>query len=112
MSHSANLGESLRQMFALLEAERQALAAIDLERIITCADGKMNLCDAIEGRGAELDEESRGVLDAVLRLNDVNRKLRNLIASNVQTRLTALSGGSPLYDARRGAKSREITARA
>lgn len=109
---SPALSDNLRQMFALLEAERQALAAIDLERIITCADGKMTLCDAIEGRGAELDEESRGLLDAVLRLNDVNRKLRNLIASNVQTRLTALSGGNALYDARRGPRPREITARA
>ncbi|WP_250893555.1 hypothetical protein [Croceibacterium selenioxidans] len=111
MSNPA-LRESLRQMFALLEAERQALAAIDLERIVTCADGKMTLCDAIEGRGAELDEESRGILDSVLRLNDVNRKLRNLIAANVQSRLTALSGGNSVYEARRTPRQREIPARA
>jgi hypothetical protein len=85
-------------MLALLEGERQALAALDLERILTCADGKMDLCDRIE-RGAmgELDEEERGLLDAVARLNDVNRKMRNVIAANVEARLSALTGRTGLY---------------
>ena len=92
------LADHLRQMLALLEGERQALAALDLERIITCADGKMDLCAIIEGcDSASLDEESRGLLDAVGRLNAINRRLRNLIASNMQTRFAALTGRSGLY---------------
>jgi len=55
----------------------------------------------IEGRGAELDEESRALLEAVKRLNEVNRRMRNLIAANVQARLTALTGGVPVYQAER-----------
>jgi len=93
-----SLAGHLRQMLALLEGERQALAALDLERILTCADGKLNLCALIERcDAAELDEECRGLLDAVRRLNAINRKLRNLIASNMQARFNALTGASGLY---------------
>lgn len=93
------LRDQLRQMLALLEGERQALATLDLERILTCADGKVELCDVIEcsGAGSEMDEECRGLLDAVRRLNEINRKLRNLIASNMQARFTALTGAVGLY---------------
>jgi hypothetical protein len=92
------LRETLRQMLALLEGERQALAALDLERILTCADGKMELCDRIErGSAGELDEEERGLLDAVARLNAINRKMRKLIAANVEARLSALTGRTGLY---------------
>jgi len=93
------LRETLRQMLALLEGERQALAGLDLERILTCADGKLELCEAIErcGTSAELDEECRGLLDGVRRLNEINRKLRNLIASNMQARFTALTGQVGIY---------------
>jgi len=93
------LRDTLRQMLALLEGERQALAALDLERILTCADGKLELCAAIErcGNAPGLDEECHGLLDAVRRLNEINRKLRNLIASNMQARFTALTGQAGLY---------------
>lgn len=92
------LAERLRQMLALLEGERQALAAMDLERIITCADGKLELCSLIERCDrTELDEECGCLLDAVKRLNEVNRKLRNLIASNVQARFNMLTGATGLY---------------
>jgi hypothetical protein len=92
------LRETLRQMLALLEGERQALAALDLERILTCADGKLDLCEAIErGASGNLDEEERGLLDAVARLNDINRKMRNVIAANVEARLSALTGKAGLY---------------
>ena len=92
------LRETLRQMLALLEGERQALAALDLERILTCADGKMQLCERIElGAVGSLDEEERGLLDAVTRLNAINRKMRNLIAANVEARLSALTGRTGLY---------------
>ena len=92
------LAENLRQMLAILESERQALAGLDLERIITCTDGKQRLCSEMENVAAlELDEECEGLLNAVRRLNDVNRKLRNMIADNVQARLGALTGSSWLY---------------
>lgn len=92
------LCETLRQMLALLEGERQALAAFDLERILTCADGKLDLCERIEQASkGDLNEEERGLLDAVARLNDINRKMRNLIAANVEARLSALTGKVGLY---------------
>lgn len=85
----------LRQMLALLENERQALAALDLGSIAGCTSGKLDLCARLEAvRPDELDEECLGVLDAVRRLNEVNRRLRNLIAANVQSKLGALTGGS------------------
>ena len=93
-----SLAERLRQMLALLEGERQALAALDLERILTCADGKLDLCAAIERYDtSEVDEECRGLLDAVGRLNEINRKLRNLIASNMQARFNVLTNATGLY---------------
>lgn len=98
------LRDTLRQMLALLEGERQALAALDLERILTCADGKVELCDAIErSTSGALDEECRGLLDAVQRLNEINRKIRNLIAANVEARLGSLTGRVGLYGEGRAA---------
>ena len=106
---TAPLRDNLRQMLALLEGERQALAALDLERIITCADGKQTLCDALDGRSAEIDEECRGLLDAVKRMNEVNRKLRNLLAANVQARLSSLTGNFTVYEAARAPAVRELS---
>lgn len=103
------LSELLRQMLALLEGERQAFAALDLERILTCADGKLALCNQIDLRGqGHLDEESRGLLDAVQRLNEINRKTRNLMAANIEARLNALTGGAGLYRSVRPAALREM----
>ena len=94
------IAENLRQMLAILESERAALAGLDLERIITCADGKQRLCSELEAASRQpLDEECEGLLNAVRRLNEVNRKLRNMIADNVQARLGALTGNSFLYAA-------------
>ncbi len=91
---------TLQQMLALLQGERQALAALDLDRIVTCTTGKMDLCAKLEAVEREsLDEECLGVLDAVRRLNEINRRLRNLIASNVQNRLGSLTGGGNGYSA-------------
>ena len=105
MTREKPLGELLRQMIALLEGERQALAGLDLERILTCADGKMDLCHQIERRATgAIDEESRGLLDAVSRLNAINRKMRNLIAANVDARLNMLTGkAAGVYGAARAA---------
>jgi len=106
---SAPLRDSLRQMLALLEGERQALAALDLERIITCADGKQNICGGLDTRAAEIDDECRGLLDAVKRMNEVNRKLRNLLAANVQARLSSLTGNFTVYEAVRPSGVRELS---
>jgi len=104
MTTDRPLNETLRQMLALLEGERQALAALDLQRILTCADGKVELCDAIErSTKGPLDEECRGLLDAVQRLNEINRKMRNLIAANVEARLGSLTGRAGLYGEARAA---------
>ena len=108
MGASVSLAESLRQMLALLEGERQALAAFDLDRIVATADGKHQLCGALDGRHAEVDEECRGLLDAVTRMNEVNRKLRNLLAANVQSRLSMLTGGGAVYQARLAPTLREL----
>ena len=91
---------TLQQMLALLQGERQALAALDLDRIVACTNGKLDLCaklDVVEQDS--LDEECLGVLDAVRRLNEINRRLRNLIASNVQNRLGTLTQTGDAYTA-------------
>ncbi|MEL7729612.1 hypothetical protein AAG612_08750 [Citromicrobium bathyomarinum] len=89
---------ALRQMLALLEGERQALAALDLERINTCSSGKIELCDRLDKvRPEDLDEECLGLLDAVRRLNTINRRLRNLIATNVQSRIDSMAGAPGTY---------------
>ena len=93
---------ALRQMLALLEGERQALAALDIDRINNCSNGKIELCDRLEQvRPEDLDEECLGLLDAVRRLNTVNRRLRNLIATNVQSRIDAMAGASGTYESAR-----------
>ncbi len=98
MTTDRPLRDALRQMLALLESERQALAGLDLERILTCADDKLELCNAIEGAGkGSIDEECRGLLDAVQRLNEINRKIRNLISANVEARLGSLTGRIGVY---------------
>ncbi len=100
MSRKQETLATLQQMLALLQGERQALAALDLDRIVTCTNGKMDLCAKLEAvERSSLDEECLGVLDAVRRLNEINRRLRNLIASNVQNRLGALSGSNQPYAA-------------
>lgn len=104
MSASGNLRENLRQMIAVLQAERQAFAGLDLDAIMGCTHDKIALCGTIDEcgpfvDGSEIDEECRGLLDAARRLNEVNRQVRNLIAANVASRLDALTGGPALYKA-------------
>lgn len=97
MAHG-NLNETLRQMLALLEGERQALAGLDLERILLCAEGKTSLCNNIESLAQHpLDEECRGLMESVRRLNALNRQMRNLIAANVESRIESLSGRAAIY---------------
>ena len=53
--------------------------------------------------------ETAGKSQAVKRLNEVNRRMRNLIAANVQARLSALTGGVAVYQAERGPAVRGLT---
>ena len=88
----------LRQMLAVLQAERQALAGLNLQAILSAAADKRDLCGRLDtGAHLGIDEECRGMLDAARRLNEVNRQLRNLIAANVSARLDALTGAPKLY---------------
>jgi len=109
MSAPVIMRENLRQMIAVLQAERQALAGLDLDAIMGCAQDKVALCGTLDEAGPfadgfSIDEECRGLLDAARRLNEVNRQVRNLIAANVAARLDALTGSPALYHA--GAASR------
>ena len=106
MTRTTELAQSLRQMVAVLQAERQALAGLDLDGIMGCAVSKRGLCDVIEASSAgDLpDAECRGLLESARRLNEVNRQIRNLVAANVTARLDALTGSPALY--RTGASAR------
>lgn len=96
-----DLAMTLRQILAVLETERQALAGLDLELILGCAAQKRELCDAAEMLSDDraLSEEVRGLADAAKRRNEINRQLRNLVANNVAKRLDSLTGNAPLYAA-------------
>jgi hypothetical protein len=88
-----NLAASLRQMIAVLERERQALAALDADELMFAAQDKDALCDAIAAIGPQtLDTEMRGLAETAKQLNEVNRRVRNLLAANVAARIEALGG--------------------
>ena len=106
MSATAELRDTLRQMIACLEVERQALAGLDLDRLMGTAHDKTALCGRLDDSQIDaLDEECTGLLDAARRMNEVNRQVRNLIAANVAARLDALTGSPALYHARGSASS-------
>jgi hypothetical protein len=101
------MAENLRQMIAVLQAERQALAGLDLDAIMGAAHDKIALCGTLDdcgpfAEGFSLSEECRALLDAARRINEVNRQVRNLIAANVAARLDALTGSPALYRAAAG----------
>ena len=99
----ASLRDTLRQMVAVLQTERQSLAGMDLDGIMGTASDKVALCGRLEATAPEeVDDECRGLLDAARRLNEVNRQLRNLIAANVSARLEALTGSPAGYAPRGG----------
>ncbi|GAM03384.1 flagellar protein FlgN [Novosphingobium sp. MBES04] len=94
------LSGTLRQMLAVLETERQVLAALDLDGIVGATGAKDRLCSELDHlQRADLDEECRGLLDTARRLNEVNRQVRNILAANVTRRLDALTGSPQLYRA-------------
>ena len=87
------LAASLRQMIAVLETERQALAGLDADALIASAHEKEGLCDALAEFGPQaLDSETRGLAETARQLNEVNRRVRNLLAANVAARIEALGG--------------------
>ncbi len=92
---AAPLAVNLRQMIAVLERERQALAALDADGLIGAAQDKEALCDALATIGPQaLDGETRTLAETARQLNEVNRRVRNLLAANVAARIEALGGGS------------------
>ena len=106
MNNPAEIKDALRQMLAVMEDERQALAALDLDAIMGCTANKTVLCDQLaKASNDNLDEECLSLIDATRRLNEVNRQIRNLVAANVSARLDALTGAPAVYklqDARAG----------
>jgi hypothetical protein len=94
------LRDTLRQMLAVLEDERHALAGLDVDAIMGCAVNKNTLCGRLDTTTPEaIDDECRGLLDAARRVNEANRRVRNLIAANVSARLDAMTGQPALYRA-------------
>jgi hypothetical protein len=94
------LRDTLRQMLAVLEDERHALAGLDVDVIMGCTLDKSALCGRLDTTAPEaVDEECRGLLDAARRLNEANRRVRNLIAANVSARLDAITGQPAIYRA-------------
>lgn len=87
------LADNLRQMIAVLQRERQALAALDADDLIGAARDKEALCDAMADMGEQvLDSEARTLAETARQLNEVNRRVRNLLAANVAARIEALGG--------------------
>ena len=87
------LREGLRQMIAVLERERQALAALDADELVGAARDKDSLCDTLAALHPQaLDGETRSLAETARQLNEVNRRVRNLLAANVAARIEALGG--------------------
>jgi len=84
---------NLRQMIAVLERERHALAALDADDLICSAREKESLCDELAAIAPQdLDSETRSLAETAHQLNEVNRRVRNLLAANVAARIEALGG--------------------
>jgi hypothetical protein len=93
---------NLRQMIAVLEHERQALAVLDADALFEASRAKETLCEVLEPVSSEtLDPEARSLAETARRLNDVNRRVRNLLAANVAARLEALGAPRAAYNAGR-----------
>ena len=98
MSAATDLAAALRQMLAVLEEERQALASLDIDALALATQDKHRLCTVVDqAANAPMDEECRGLAAAARTANEVNRRVRNLVAANVAARLDALTGSAGLY---------------
>ena len=97
---SGNLTGNLRQMISVLERERQALATLDADSLFEATHEKQALCDALMPFGPDaLDPQTRELARTAQQLNDVNRRVRNLLAANVAARLEALGSAQHTYSA-------------
>ena len=100
----ADTAHHLRQMIAALEAERQALAALDLEALVAATQAKQDLCNRLEPVASLPDEsECRALAESARALNEINRRVRNLLAAQVASRIDALAGQGQAYSASRAA---------
>jgi len=107
----ALIPDALRQMIAVLEAERQALAELDADGLFEATRAKEALCAALDPAMPDaLDGESRALAETARRLNDVNRRVRNLLAANVASRLEALGAPRAAYTAGRYAQAANASA--
>lgn len=98
MSGAQPLAPRLRQMLAVLDTERQALAEMDVDTLLLASEEKQSLCgDIAQESIALVDAECRGLLEAARHQNEVNRKIRNLLAANVASRLEAMTRTAGLY---------------
>lgn len=85
-------------MIAALEEERQALATMDMDLLTAAVRKKETLCQVLQPvNGSMLDDQARTLAAAARQLNDINRRVRNLLAANVATRLEALGVPQPNY---------------
>ena len=99
-SSSDALPATLRQMIAVLEKARQALASLDADGLVEASREKDALCDALSPVAPEtVDGETRPLIETAQQLNDVNRRVRNLLAANVASRLEALGAPRAAYQA-------------
>lgn len=93
---NGTLHSHLRQMIAVLEAERQALATLEADELFEVTHRKEALCENLADFGPDaLDSHTRDLVNTAKALNEVNRRVRNLLAANVATRLEVL--GSPRH---------------
>lgn len=92
------LSSALRQMIAVLERERQALASLDRDELVSSTREKEALCEVLAPVGPEmLNPDTRALATTARQLNEVNRRVRNLLAANVAARLDALGGPRATY---------------
>lgn len=100
----AETAPGLRQMIAALEAERQALAACDLEALVAATHDKQAVCTRLAPATALPDDaECRALAQSARSLNEINRRVRNLLAAQVATRIDALLGQPQTYSSSRAA---------
>lgn len=89
----SNLKECLRQLIAVTERERQALAALDADDLFLIAREKEELCEVLGAfESKALDGPTLALAETARQLNEVNRRVRNLLAANVAARIAALGG--------------------
>lgn len=100
-----SLAKNLRQLIAVMERERQALATLDADDLFLIAREKEDLCETLSVFGGEaLDADTRILAETARQLNEVNRRVRNLLAANVAARIEALGGMRRASSLARGAR--------